>query len=176
MVLVSLLRLRREAPEATHQNLSKNSCCRNQTATPQNRSEDTRERRGEGGRERTITRKRLLMHGQTGQQTKHAPGPQENPPRSSKSGARLISNRRRIAGLGRASAVSEPRAYMEPMDRTKPIGLFPPVRLSGGATGQRRQEEQGREKEPMRVERGEEMTRGDCCSMRQRREGFGKKS
>lgn len=57
--------------------------------------------------------------------------------------------------------MSEPRAYMEPMDRTKPIGLFPPVRLSGGATGRRRrQEEQGREKEPMRVERGEEMTRG----------------
>lgn len=80
MVLVSLLRLRREAPEATHQNLSKNSCCRNQTATPQNRSKDTRERRGEGGRERTITRKRLLMHGQTGQQTKHAPwAPRKSP-------------------------------------------------------------------------------------------------
>jgi hypothetical protein len=46
------------------------------------------------------------------------------------------------------------------MDRTKPIGLFPPVRLSGGATGQRRQDEQGREKEPMRVERREEMTLG----------------
>ena len=137
MVLVSLLRLRCEAPEATHQNLSKNSCCRNQNAAPQNRSEDTRERgEGRGGRERTITRKRLLMHGQTRQQTKHAPGPQENPPKSSKSGARLISNRRRIAGLGWASAVSEPCAYVEPMDRTKPIGASAPQwRSHGAATG-----------------------------------------
>jgi len=62
---------------------------RNQTgSTPKNRADqgDEREERGEeegtgkgGRRERTITRKRLLMHGQSGQGTKHGDGPPRNP-------------------------------------------------------------------------------------------------
>jgi hypothetical protein len=144
------------------------------------------EREGRGGRERTDYHKEAAINARPNRAAKERRpwAPKKIPPKSSKSGARLISNRRRIPGLGRASAVSEPCAYMEPMDRTKtqwPVSVRAPQgRIHGAAAagGGRRKRcwwgERPRERRP--VDPGPGGGGGGLWGIKQRRGGFGKKS
>lgn len=140
------------------------------------------EREERGGRERTITRKRLLMHGQTGQQTKHAHGPPRKSPK--KLQIRSSTDQQPATNCGVRQGICSERTMRlhganGPNQTHWPLSVRAPQwRIHGAAAaagGQRR------EKEAMRVERAREMRRpgGDCCSTlsgRQRRGGFGKKS